>query len=66
MLNDDRSGPFDPAVYHLQALREGHFTGHVPSGPEYLAYLEQAGFVDGAYEWLLPNRLGQIEARKPA
>ncbi len=65
MLNDERSGPVDPAFYHLQAIREGHYTGHVPSGPEYVSYLEAAGFTEARYEWLLPNRLGQIEARKP-
>ena len=66
MLNDDRSGPVDPAFYHLQAIRDGHYTGHVPSGPEYVSYLAEAGFLDAKYEWLLDNRLGQIEARKPA
>lgn len=65
MLNDERSGPVDPAFYHLQAIRDGHYTGHVPSGPEYVAYLREAGFVDAEYDWLLDNRLGQIEARKP-
>lgn len=65
MLNDDRSGPIDPSLYHLRAIRDGHYTGHVPSGPEYVSYLEQAGFEGAQYEWLLPNRLGQIEARKP-
>jgi hypothetical protein len=65
MLNDDRSGPIDPALYHLQALRDGHYSGHVPSGPEYVSYLQEAGFVDAKYDWLLAKRLGQIEARKP-
>ena len=65
MLNDERSGPVDPAFYHLQAIREGHYTGHVPSGPEYVTYLQEAGFVDAEYDWLLTNRLGQIEAGKP-
>jgi hypothetical protein len=65
MLNDDRSGPVDPALYHLQALRDGHYTGHVPSGPEYVSYLQEVGFIGAEYNWLLPNRLGQIEARKP-
>ena len=65
MLNDDRSGPIDPAFYHLQAIRQGHFTGHVPSGPEYVGYLEDTGFVDASYDWLLPNRLGQVFALKP-
>lgn len=65
MLNDDHSGPVDPAFYHLQAIRDGHYTGHVPSGPEYLSYLREAGFVDAKYDWLLANRLGQIEAHKP-
>ncbi len=65
MLNENRDGPIDPAFYHVQAIRDGHFTGHVPSVPEYAAYLDRAGFKDAAYSWLLPNRLGQIEARKP-
>jgi len=66
MLNDERSGPVDPTFYHRQAIREGHYADHVPSGLEYVSYLEAAGFTDAKYEWLLPNRLGQIEARKPA
>ena len=49
----------------MQAIREGHYTGHVPSGPDYVAYLQEAGFADAKYDWLLANRLGQIEARKP-
>ena len=65
MLDDDRGGPIDSALYHLQAIRGGHFTGHVPSDREYAAYLTEAGFEDAHYDWLLPNRLGQIEARKP-
>lgn len=65
MLNEERSGPLDPVFYHVQAIRDGHFTGHVPSGPEYCAYLERAGFVDAEYDWLLANRLGQVFARKP-
>jgi len=66
MLNDERSGPVDPAFYHLQAISEGHYTGHVPSGPEYVSYLEEVGFTDAKYDWLLDNRLGLIEAWKPA
>ncbi len=66
MLNEDRSGPLDSAYYHLQAIRDGHFSGHVPSGPEYVDYLEEVGFEAAHYDWLLANRLGQIEARKPA
>ena len=64
MLNDDRSGPLDPAFYHLQAIRDGHYSGHVGSGPQYCGYLEEAGFVDAQYDWLLENRLGRIEAKK--
>jgi hypothetical protein len=64
MLDDERSGPLDSAYYHLQALRGGHFTGHVPSGPQYLDYLDRAGFVTDGYEWFLPNRLGMIAGHK--
>jgi hypothetical protein len=60
MLNDERDGPLDAAYYHLQAIRGGHFTGHVPSGPEYVAYLMEAGFQDARYEWFLEGRLGTI------
>jgi SAM-dependent methyltransferase len=65
MLNDDRSGPLDPAFYHLHAIRQGHYTGHVPSGPQYVSYLAEAGFEAATYSWFLASRLGQIEARKP-
>lgn len=65
MLNNDRIGPLDSAYYHLQAIREGHFTGHVPSGPEYVGYLETAGFINAEYEWFLEGRLGSIVGWKP-
>ena len=60
MLNDDRTGPLDSAYYHLQAIRGGHFTGHVPSGPQYCEYLAESGFSDTQYEWFLEGRLGTI------
>jgi 16S rRNA G966 N2-methylase RsmD len=60
MLNDDRTGPLDSAYYHLQAIRGGHFTGHVPSGPQYCDYLLESGFTDAHYEWFLEGRLGTI------
>ena len=60
MLNDDRTGPLDSAYYHLQAIRGGHFTGHVPSGPQYCDYLVESGFTDTHYEWFLEGRLGTI------
>ncbi len=65
MLDDERAGPIDPALYHLYAVQDGHYTGHVPSGPEYCTYLTDVGFEDAQYDWLLPNRLGRIEATKP-
>jgi len=66
MLNDARNGPLDSAYYHLQAIRGGHFTGHVPSGPEYVEYLEEAGFENCEYEWFLAGRLGTIVGWKAA
>lgn len=65
MLDDKRAGPIDPALYHLYAVQDGHYTGHVPSGPEYCNYLQEVGFEGAQYDWLLPNRLGRIEATKP-
>jgi hypothetical protein len=65
MLNDERDGPLDAAYYHLHAIRGGHFTGHVPSGPEYVAYLKEAGFERVHYEWFLEGRLGTIVGWKP-
>ena len=61
----DRPQDTPPDCRHQKGPRDGHYTGHVPSGPEYVAYLQEAGFVDAEYSWLLDNRLGQIEARKP-
>jgi hypothetical protein len=66
MLNDDKTGPLDPAFYHLHAIRDHHFTGHVPSGSEYADYLTEVGFKEVHYAWLLSHQLGQIHAVKPA
>jgi 3-hydroxy-5-methyl-1-naphthoate 3-O-methyltransferase len=65
MLNETRTGPLDSAFYHLQAIRGGHFTGHVPSGPEYVSYLEQVGCINVEYDWFLEGRLGIVVGWKP-
>ena len=65
MLDDDKSGPLDPAFINLEGLRKGHYTGRVQSGAEYVALFEQAGFKEVRVEWLMRHQLGLVHANKP-
>ena len=64
MLDDDKSGPLDPAFVNLEGLRKGHYTGRVQSGAEFVALFEQAGFKEVRVEWLMRHQLGLIRASK--
>ena len=66
MLDDDKSGPLDPAFLNLQGVRHGHFTGRVNSGAEFRSYFERAGTTDIEVTWVLEHQLGLITGRKPA
>lgn len=64
MLDDDKSGPLDPAFLNLQGLREGHYTGRVQSGAEFREFFEAAGFQDVQSEWLMRHQLGFVYGTK--
>ena len=65
MLDDDKSGPLDPAFTNLQGVREGHFTGRVNSGAELRSYMEAAGLVDIDVQWFMPHQLGLATGVRP-
>jgi len=65
MLKDDKTGPLDPAFYHLAARFSQANPGRVNSGVEFCEYLGKAGFVDMEVSQFLPGVLGRVTARKP-
>lgn len=66
MLNDDRTGPLDPAITNLGGVRHGRFIGRVNSGAEFRDYFTRAGFEDIDIWWLMEHQLGVVTGRKPA
>jgi ubiquinone/menaquinone biosynthesis C-methylase UbiE len=65
MMNDDKSGPLDPAFLNLVGMHNGHYTGRVQSGPEYKELFAKAGFKEPKSEWLMRHQLGYIYGTKP-
>ncbi len=65
MLQEDKTGPLDPALMNLQMIRNGRYTGRVNTGAEFEKFLTGVGFKDVDYWWLLPHQLGVITAKKP-
>jgi ubiquinone/menaquinone biosynthesis C-methylase UbiE len=65
MLDDDKSGPLDPAFLNLAGVIEGRYSGRVQSGAEYRSFFEQAGFTNPQSEWLMRHQLGFVFATKP-
>jgi len=64
MLNDDKTGPLEPAFYHLIGLSPVS-GGRVNSGAEFCEYLRKAGFVDPEVDDFIPGMLGRVTAKKP-
>ncbi len=64
MLNEEKTGPLDPALMNLQMVRNGHYTGRVNSGADFKEFLTTAGFSEVDYWWLLPHQLGVVTAKK--
>lgn len=65
MLNDAKTGPLDPALWNLFAVRHGEFLGRVNSGAEFREFFGGAGFVDIDTWWLMDHQLGVATGRKP-
>jgi hypothetical protein len=66
MLNDEKTGPLDPALTNLFAVRHGTFLGRVNSGAEFRDYFTRAGFEDIDVWWLLEHQLGVVTGVKRA
>ncbi|MGE0660987.1 MAG: methyltransferase [Reyranellaceae bacterium] len=64
-LNDERTGPLDPAIW---ALNEAiwNSTGEAHSEAECREFFRKAGFVDVKSEPFIPGVLSRIFGRKPA
>ena len=66
MLNDEKTGPLDPATMNLQNIKSGQYAGRVNSGAEFETLLTDVGFTQVDRWWLLDHQLGTITAKKPA
>ncbi len=64
MLDDDKSGPLDPAFLNLSGVHRGHYTGRVQSGEEYRDFFARAGFQDTQSRWLMRHQLGFVYGTK--
>ena len=64
MLDDDKTGPLDPAFLNLAGVQKGHYTGRVQSGLEYRGFFETAGFIDPQAQWLMRHQLGFVYGTK--
>ena len=64
MLEDDRTGPLDPAFVNLAGVRRGRYLGRVNTGAEWRDFLAEAGYTGAVSRWFTPNQLGLITARK--
>lgn len=64
-LDDDRSGPLNPALWGLAEALSGS-TGVAHSEAECVAMFARAGFVDVAVHEFVPGILSRIAGRKPA
>ena len=64
MLEDEKTGPLDPAFTNLAAVRRGRYQGRVNTGAEWCEFLAEAGYADAVSHWFTPHMLGLITARK--
>ena len=64
MLEDDKTGPLDPAFINLAAVRRGRYQGRVNTGAEWCEFLAEAGYAGAASRWFTPHQLGLITAQK--
>ena len=65
MLEDDKTGPLDPAFVNLAGVRNGRYLGRVNTGAEWCDFLTEAGYTGAVSRWFTPNQLGLITAQKP-
>lgn len=64
MLNDEKTGPLDPALMNLQMISDGHYMGRVNTSAEFEEFLTEVGFENMDQWWLLDHQLGVVTATK--
>jgi hypothetical protein len=64
-LNDERTGPLDPAMWGLNEAIWGS-TGEAHSEADCREFFHNAGFIDVKSEPFIPGVLSRIYGRKPA
>ena len=62
MLNDEKSGPIDPAYVNLFGLRKGQYLNRVNTGLDWRSFLETAGYTEINVSWFTPHQLGLVTA----
>ena len=62
MLNDDKVGPLEPALRHLETLSS---TGWVKTVAEISEYMRRAGAVDIVASEFIPGSMSRVIGRKP-
>jgi len=62
MLNDDRVGPLEPALRHLETMSS---TGWVKTAAEISEYMRRAGAVDIVAGEFIPGSMCRVTGRKP-
>ena len=65
MLDDDKTGPMEPAFVHLTGGISQTNPGRVNTGAEFREYLSKAGFADIETSEFVPGHIGKVTARKP-
>ena len=65
MLDDDKTGPMEPAFVHLTGGISQTNPGRVNTGAEFREYLSKAGFVDIEVSEFVPGHIGKVTANKP-
>lgn len=65
MLNEEKTGPIDPAYVNLFGIRSGQYLNRVNTGAEWAAFLTEAGYEDPQRGWFTPHQLGLVTACNP-
>lgn len=65
MLDDDKTGPMEPAFVHLTGGISQTNPGRVNTGAEFCEYLSKAGFVDIEVSEFLPGHIGKVTGKRP-
>jgi len=65
MLDDDKTGPMEPAFVHLTGGISQTNPGRVNTGAEFREYLSEAGFTGIETGDFIPGHIGKVTARKP-